>query len=55
MKKTLIKTILLTIAIVFILGMFGIGQALVNLITMELVMAVVYIALGYGITYILKS
>lgn len=55
MKKTLQGFIFWTIAIAFILLMTAIAQALANLITMELVMAVVYIALGYGITYILKN
>ena len=54
MKKTLQGFIFWTIAIAFILLMTTIGQALANLVTMELVMTVVYIALGYGITYILK-
>ena len=54
MKKQLQGFIFWTIAIAFILLMTTIGQALANLVTMELVMTVVYIALGYGITYILK-
>ena len=54
MKKTLQGFIFWTIAIAFILLMATIGQALANLITMDMIMTVVYIALGYGITYILK-
>ena len=55
MKKTLQGFIFWTIAIGFILLITTIGQALANLMTMDLVMTVVYIALGYGITYILKN
>ena len=55
MKKTLQGFIFWTITIGLMLMMFAIGHVLANLITMELVMTVVYIALGYGITYILKN
>lgn len=55
MKKTLQGFIFWTIAIGFILLMTTIGQALANLITMNMIMTVIYIALGYGITYILKN
>lgn len=55
MKNILIGITFWTIAIAFILIMTTIGQALANLVTMDLVMTVVYIALGYGITYILKN
>ena len=55
MKRTLQGFIFWTIAIAFILLMTTIGQALSNLIKMETIMAVVYIALGYGIIYILKN
>ena len=44
-----------TIAIAFILLLTTIGQELSSVITMETIMTVVYIALGYGITYILKN
>lgn len=55
MKNILRGITFWTIAIAFILLMTAIGQALANLISMDLVMTVVYIALGYGITYILKN
>lgn len=55
MKKTLQGIIFWILFIVFIIAMLGIGQALANLITMDVIMPVVYIALGYGITYILKN
>ena len=54
MKKILQGLMFWTIAITFILLMTTIGQALANLISMDLIMTVVYISLGYGITYILK-
>lgn len=54
MKKALQGFIFWTIAIVAILLVSAIANILANLVTMDLVMAVVYIALGYGITYILK-
>lgn len=55
MKNILRGITFWAIVIGFILVMFGIAQALANLVTMDLVMTVVYIALGYGITYILKN
>lgn len=55
MKNILRGLIFWTIAIAFILIMFAIGQALANLLTMNLVMAVVYIALGYSFIYIFKN
>ena len=55
MKKTLQGFIFWTIAITFILLTTTIGQALANVVTMETIMTVVYIALGYGIAYILKN
>lgn len=55
MKKTLQGFIFWTIAIAFILLMTTIGQALASLVTMDLVMTVVYIALGYCFIYILKN
>ena len=55
MKNILRGITFWTIAIAFILLMTTIGQALANLISMDLVMRAVYISLGYGITYILKN
>lgn len=55
MKKTLTKTILLIIAMLFILGMFAIAEALSNLVTMDMIMTVVYISLGYSFIYIFKN
>lgn len=55
MKKTLQGFIFWTIAIAFILLITAIGQALANLIKMDVIMTVVYIALGFSFIYILKD
>ena len=55
MKNILRGIAFWTIVMGFILTMFGIAEILSNLITMDMLMTVVYIALGYGITYILKN
>ena len=55
MKNILRGLIFWTIALAFILIMFSIGQALANLLTMNFIMAVVYIALGFSFIYILKN
>ena len=55
MKKALQGFIFWTIAIVAILVVSAIANILSNLIKVETFMTVVYIALGYGITYILKN
>ncbi|MBQ8292381.1 MAG: hypothetical protein IJX78_01085 [Bacilli bacterium] len=55
MKNILRGITFWTIAIAFILLMTTIGQALANLITMETIMTVVYIALGFSFIYILKN
>lgn len=55
MKNILKGFIFWTIALAFILIMFAIGQALANLLTMNFIMAVVYIALGFSFIYILKN
>lgn len=55
MKNILRGFIFWTIALVFILLMFTIGQALANLLTMNFVMTVVYIALGFSFIYILRN
>lgn len=43
------------IVIAFILIVTSIGQALANLLTMNLVMTVVYIALGFSFIYLFKN
>ena len=54
MKKTLQGFIFWTIAIAFVLLMTTIGQALASVVTMDMIMTVVYIALGYSFIYIFK-
>ena len=55
MKEFIKGIIFWTIALAFILIMFSIGQALSNLITINFIKAVVYIALGFSFIYILKN
>ena len=55
MKNILRGIIFWTIAIAFILIMFGLAELLTKIVTMNLVMAVVYIALGFSFIYILKN
>ena len=55
MKNILRGIIFWTIALAFILIMFAIGQALANLLTMDSIMVVVYVALGFSFIYILKK
>ena len=55
MKNILRGFIFWIIALAFILIMFAIGQALANLLTMNFIMTVVYIALGFSFIYILKN
>ena len=55
MKNILRGIAFWTIAIAFILLMTTIGQALASVISMELVMTVVYIVLGFSFIYILKN
>ena len=55
MKNTIKGIIFWTIALAFILIMFAIGQALANLITINFIMTVVYIALGFSFIYILRK
>lgn len=55
MKNTIRGIIFWTIALAFILIMFTIGQALANLITINFIKTVAYIALGFSFIYILKN
>ena len=55
MKNTIRGFIFWTIALTFILIMFAIGQALANLLTMNFIMAVVYVALGFSFIYLLRN
>ena len=55
MKNTIIGIIFWTIALVFMLLMFAIGQALANVVTINMIMNLVYVLLGISIVYILKN
>lgn len=55
MKNIIKGLIFWIIALVFIFVVFTIGQALANLLTVDSIMAVVYIALGFSFIYILKN
>ena len=55
MKNTLQGIIFWTIAIAFILLMTTIGQALASVVRMDVIMTVVYIALGLGLIYLMKN
>lgn len=43
------------IVIAFILIMFAIGQALAKILTMNFIITVVYIALGFSFIYLLRN
>ena len=55
MKKTLLKLIFMLLAFTFFLGMLGIAELLAKMVTMNFVMTVVYVALGFSFIYILKN
>ena len=55
MKNILRGIIFWTIAIAFILLMTTIGQVVASLVTMDMIMTAVYVALGYSFIYILKN
>lgn len=55
MKNVLRGIAFWTIAIAFILLMTTIGQALAKLVSMDMIMTVVYIALGFSFIYIFKN
>ena len=55
MKNILRGITFWTILMGFILAMFGTAEILSKLITMETIMTVVYIALGFSFIYILKN
>lgn len=53
--KTIKGLIFWTIVIAFTLIATAIGQALANLITMDLIITIVYIALGFSFIYLFKN
>lgn len=55
MKNILRGITFWTIAIAFILLMTTIGQALASVVTMDMIMTAVYVALGYSFIYIFKN
>lgn len=55
MKNILRGIIFWTIAIAFILIMFTIAELLSKIVTMNFIMTVVYIALGYSFIYLLRN
>lgn len=55
MKNTIRGLIFWTIALAVTLAMFGLAELLSKITTMNLVMAVLYIALGFCFIYILKN
>ena len=55
MKNILRGITFWTIALAFILIMFGLAELLTKIVTMNLVMTVVYIALGFSFIYIFKN
>lgn len=55
MKKQLQGLIFWTIAIAFILIMFVVTELLTKIVTMNFIMTVVYIALGFSFIYIFKN
>ena len=55
MKNTIKGIIFWTIALAVTLAMFRLAELLSKITTMNLVMAVVYIALGFSFIYIFKN
>lgn len=55
MKNILRGIIFWTIALAFILIMFTIAELLSKIVTMNFIMTVAYIALGFSFIYILKN
>ena len=55
MKKTLLKTIFIIIAFTFLIGMFGLAELLASVISINFMMNIVYIMLGFSFVYVLKN
>ena len=55
MKNTIKGIIFWTIALAFMLLIFAIGNALANVITINFIIRIAYITLGFSFIYILKS
>ena len=54
-KETILEIILCVIFLGFIIVMSTIAELLSNIVTMNLIMTVVYIALGYSFIYLFKN
>lgn len=54
-KETILEIILCGIFLGFIFGMCTVAELLSRVITMDVIMTVVYIALGYSFIYIFKN
>lgn len=54
-KETILEIILCVIFLGFIFGMCTIAELLSRVITMNMIMTVVYIALAYSFIYIFKN
>lgn len=54
-KETILEIILCGIFLGFIIVMSTIAELLSNIVTMDMIMTVVYIAMGYSFIYIFKN
>ena len=55
MKNMLRGLVFWIIVISFVVVMISIAQILANLVTMDMIMTIVYVTLGYSFVYILKN
>lgn len=55
LKETILGITFWSIVIGFILGMCTIAELLSRVITMNMIMTVIYIVMGYGFIYIFKN
>lgn len=55
MKKILLETIFIMLFFALILGMIGIAELLTQIITMNTIKAITYIAIVFSVLYIVKN
>lgn len=55
MKDLILGLIFWTILLLIMLSMFAIAEFLAKVVTIDFIMAIVYIAMGISIVYILKK
>ena len=55
MKQQLIKILFIVSAITLMLGMFGLAEILSKIISMNMIITVAYIALGYSFIYLIRN